>query len=283
MKCLVTGSRGMLGTDVISLLQQAHEVLGCDLHNCDILDERQLEETVSAFRPDVIIHTAAYTNVDKAESDEEAAALLNERGAEFLAKAAKKYQAKFVYISTDYVFDGRNSVPYREHDEANPLGVYGNTKLRGEQQVQRILGSGQWLILRTAWLYGKHGKNFVSAILQRAREAGELQVVNDQQGAPTYTRDLALGILALLEAEAAGIFHFSNGGQCSWYDFAESILRHADLLHVPVQPISSTDLKRPAPRPGYSVMDTSKFAAVTGQSPRHWKKALEAYFEEVTL
>ncbi|MCP4403312.1 MAG: dTDP-4-dehydrorhamnose reductase [bacterium] len=282
MKFLITGSRGMLGTDVVGLFQQTYEVLGCDLHNCDILNECRLEETISSFRPDVIIHTAAYTNVDKAESDAEAAALLNERGVEFLAKAAKKYQAKLVYISTDYVFDGRNSVPYTENDEPNPLGVYGNTKLRGEQQLQRILDSKHWLIVRTAWLYGKHGKNFVSAILQRAREIGELQVVNDQQGAPTYTRDLAAGILSLLESDAAGIFHFSNSGQCSWYDFAESIIAYAGLSHVPVQPLSSDDLKRPAPRPGYSVMDTSKFAAVTGRSPRHWKKALEAYFEEVT-
>ena len=283
MKCLVTGSHGMLGTDILSLFEQRHEVLGVDLHNCDILNKRQLEETISSFRPDVIIHTAAYTNVDKAESDEEAASLLNEHGAENLAKAARKYAAKLVFISTDYVFDGAASAPYTEHDKPNPQGVYGQTKLGGEEQVQRILEAKQWLIVRTAWLYGRHGKNFVSAILQRARDIGTLQVVNDQQGAPTYTEDLAAGILALLESKASGIFHFSNNGQCSWYDFAERILQYAGLSHVRLQPISSVELARPAPRPAYSVLDTSKFTAAVGQRPRHWEEALKVFFEEVTV
>ena len=283
MKCLVTGSRGMLGTDVVSLFQQTHEVLGVDLHNCDILDERQLDATVSAFRPDVIIHTAAYTNVDNAESDKENAALLNERGTELLAKAARTYRAKLVYISTDYVFDGTKNVPYTEEDMPNPQGVYGKTKLGGEQQTQRILDTGQWLILRIAWLYGAHGKNFVTAILQRAKEFGTLQVVNDQHGGPTYSRDVAAGILALLESKASGLFHFCNSGQCSWYDLATSILRHADLSHVPIEAISSADLQRQAPRPSYSVMNTSKFAALVGQPPRHWEDALKVYFEEITV
>jgi dTDP-4-dehydrorhamnose reductase len=282
MKYLVTGSRGMLGTDVVSLFRQQHEVLGVDLHNCDILNEQQLEETVANFQPDVIIHTAAYTNVDKAESDETHAALLNERGTELLAKAARKYQAKLVYISTDYVFEGAKDAPYTENDRPNPQGVYGKTKLGGEQQIQRILPQGDWLIVRIAWLYGAHGKNFVTAILQRAEELGRLQVVNDQFGGPTYTWDVAAGILALLESKASGIFHFCNGGQCSWFDFAKSILQHAGLSYVPIKPISSADLQRPAPRPNYSVLDTSKFAAATGEAPRHWEDALKVYLEEVT-
>ncbi|PID59034.1 dTDP-4-dehydrorhamnose reductase [candidate division KSB3 bacterium] len=282
MKYLVTGSQGMLGTDVLDLFGHRHEVFGIDLHNCNILNKGQLEDIVSRFRPDVIIHTAAYTNVDQAESEQDQAAALNERGTAIVAKASRKFQAKLVYISTDYVFDGSKKTPYKETDSPNPQGVYGKTKLSGEQQVQQILDKDQWLIVRIAWLYGLHGKNFVAAILQRAQEIGRLQVVNDQFGGPTYTRDVAVAISALLEATASGIFHVCNSGQCSWYEFAIRILCHAGLSHVPIEPISSVDLQRPAPRPNYSVLDTSKFTSLIGQAPRHWEDALQMYFEEVT-
>jgi len=198
---------------------------------------------------------------------------------------AKAYRAKVVYISTDYVFDGTGSIPYTEKDRPHPAGVYGKTKLRGEQQIFDVLGHAsdepEFLIVRIAWLYGRHGNNFVSAILQRAQRQDTLRVVNDQIGSPTYTRDVAEAILALLTHKARGIFHVTNSGQCTWHDFAKTILEYAQMPQVIVQPISTAALRRPAPRPAFSVLDTSKFTATTGQSLRHWKQGLEAYFQEL--
>ncbi len=273
---IVTGSRGMLGTDVVNLFQEQYEVLGCDLHNCDILQNEAFEQVVASFRPEVIIHTAAYTNVDKAESDEEAAFRLNAMGTKHVAAAANTYHAKLVHISTDYVFDGTSARPYTEEDIPHPMGVYGRTKLQAEQEVQRI--SQDFLIVRIAWLYGRHGKNFVSAILQRAQEEGALQVVHDQTGSPTYTQDVARGILALLAHSVSGIVHLTNSGQCTWYDFAKTILEYAGMPQVTIQAISAAELRRPAPRPGFSVLDTSKFTAITGQKVRDWQEGLAAYF-----
>jgi len=268
----------MLGTELVNLLQEKHEVLGCDVHNCDIRNYEHLEAVVSSYRPEVIIHTAAYTNVDKAESDEGAASLLNETGTKYIAMIAKQYLAKVVYISTDYVFDGTHTTPYTEEDQPHPLGVYGSTKLQAEQQIQRILQD--FLIVRTAWLYGRYGKNFVSAILQRAQEQDTLKVVNDQTGSPSYAKDVANGILTLLTYNVSGIVHLTNSGQCTWYDFAKVILEYAGMPHVTVEPISTAELGRPAPRPGFSVLDCSKFPALTGQKLRHWKEGLQEYFDE---
>jgi dTDP-4-dehydrorhamnose reductase len=282
MKVIVTGSRGMLGTDLVQMLMGKYEVLECDLHNCNILDCNQVENLVSSYRPNVIIHTAAYTNVDQAETDKEAALRLNETGTKYVATAAKQCHARLIHISTDYVFDGTKTSPYTEEDIPHPLGVYGTTKLRGEQQVQQIFGDQGYLILRTAWLYGKHGKNFVSAILQRVQQQDILSVVNDQTGSPTYTKDLARGIILLLEQNISGIIHLTNSGYCTWYEFAKTILEFAQLSHVTVQSMSTTELNRPAPRPRFSVLDTSKFVALTGQKIRHWKQGLQEYFEDLT-
>lgn len=268
----------MLGTDLVHLFQEQHEVLGCDIHNCDILKYKQLETVVSSYKPDIIIHTAAYTNVDKAESDEAAATELNVMGTKHITTVAKEYQAKIVYISTDYVFDGSHTRPYTEEDQPNPSGVYGRTKFQAEQQIQQILED--FLIVRTAWLYGKHGKNFVSAILQRAQQQDMLHVVNDQTGSPTYTQDVAKAILALLGQNATGIVHVTNSGQCTWHTFAETILEYAGMPHIQVRPISTAELQRPAHRPGFSVLDISKFEVITGQKLRHWKEGLQAYFDE---
>lgn len=281
MKVIVTGSRGMLGTDLVQILRGKYDVLECDLHNCNILDYDQVEGLVSSYLPDVIIHTAAYTNVDQAETDKEAALLLNETGTKYVAAAAKLYHARLIHLSTDYVFDGTKTSPYTEEDIPHPSGVYGTTKLRGEQQVQQIFGDQGYLILRTAWLYGKHGKNFVSTILQRAQQQDILNVVNDQTGSPTYTKDLARGIMRLLDQNISGIIHLTNDGYCTWYEFAETILAFARISHVTVQPISTAELKRPAPRPSFSVLDNSKFAALTGQKIPHWKQGLQEYLEDL--
>ncbi len=278
MKIIITGSRGMLGTDLVQMLSVKHEILGCDLHNCNILDYEQFEQLVSSYHPDLIIHTAAYTNVDQAETDIEAALQLNKTGTKYVATAAKHHHARLIYISTDYIFDGTKTSPYTEEDSPCPLGVYGKSKLRGEQQVQRIFGDHGYLIVRSAWLYGKHGKNFVSAILQRARQQNILRVVNDQTGSPTYTKDLGRGIMTLLDRDISGIIHLTNDGYCTWYEFAKTILKLARMSHVTVQPISTEELDRPAPRPRFSVLDTSKFVSLTGQKVRHWKQGLQEYF-----
>jgi dTDP-4-dehydrorhamnose reductase len=274
----------MLGTDLMQMLPARYYVLGCDLHNCNILDYDQLEQLVSSYSPDIIIHAAAYTNVDQAETDQDVALQLNETGTKYVATVAKQYHARLIYISTDYVFDGTKTTPYTEKDPPHPLGVYGKTKLRGEQQIQQIFQYDvkRYSIIRTSWLYGKHGKNFISAILQQVRQKSVLQVVNDQKGSPTYTRDLVRGMMVLLDREISGIIHLTNTGYCTWYEFAKTILEFARMSHVPVQPISAAELQRPAPRPNFSVLDTSKFAVLTGQQMRHWKQGLQEYFEELT-
>jgi dTDP-4-dehydrorhamnose reductase len=280
MKIIVTGSRGMLGTDMMQMLPSKHEVLGCDLHNCNILDYDALEQFVLAYHPEIVIHAAAYTNVDQAETDQEVALKLNETGTRYVANATKNSHAKLVYISTDYVFDGTKGSPYTEEDPPHPLGVYGKTKLRGEQQVQQIFGDQDYLIIRTSWLYGRHGENFVQTILRCARKQKMLRIVNDQTGSPTYTKDLVRGIMTLLEQNMSGIMHLANTGYCTWYEFGKTILELSQMSYVAVEPISAAELQRPAPRPAFSVLDISKFVALTGEKIRHWKQGLQEYLFE---
>jgi len=288
MKAIVTGAHGMLGTDLMHILRLQYDVFGCDLDNCDILDDKQVEQVVSAYRPDVIIHAAAYTNVDQAETDKDLAMQVNATGTMHVAAAAQKYQAKFVYLSTDYVFDGTKTTLYTEEDLPHPLGVYAESKVCGERHVQQMFAhvnqnAPGYLIIRTAWLYGKHGKNFVTTILQLAREQGHLRVVHDQTGSPTYTKDLVRGLLALLDRKATGIFHVTNDGSCTWYEFARTILELAGMSQIPVQPITTQELHLPAPRPKFSALDISKFAKLIGQRPHHWKQGLQEYFEELRI
>jgi dTDP-4-dehydrorhamnose reductase len=242
-----------------------------------------VEHVISSFHPDVIVHAAAYTNVDQAETDQKIALQVNETGTRHIADAAKQHHARLIHISTDYVFDGTKTTPYTEEDPPCPLGIYGETKLRAEQQVQHILENQDFLILRTAWLYGKHGKNFVSTILRLAQQHKTLRIVNDQTGSPTYTRDFARAISALLGKKAFGIVHLTNTGQCTWYEFTKTILDFAGITGVAVQPITAEELGRPAPRPGFSVLDTLKFTILTGQTIRHWKDGLREYLEEVEV
>lgn len=281
MKIVVTGSHGMLGTDMVQMLSHQHDAIGWDLHNCNILDADQVGSMMARFRPDIIIHTAAYTNVDLAESEPEVAMRLNVEGTQLLAHAARTYGSRLMYISTDYVFDGTANEPYCEDHPPCPAGVYGKTKLQGEHAVQELLEPHAWCIVRIAWLYGKHGKNFVSTMLNLADDHDTLRVVHDQVGSPTYTKDVVRGIEALLTHQAAGIFHLANSGACSWYDFTQTIMNFAGISDVVIQPISAAEFGRPAPRPAYSVLDTVKFTNITGQCPRHWKEGLREYFEEI--
>jgi dTDP-4-dehydrorhamnose reductase len=286
MKIVVTGVNGMLGTDLSARLRLDADVFGIDVHNCNILRYETLQDVVLAYHPDVIIHAAAYTNVDEAERDQDAARQVNVTGTQHVAAVARACGAKMVYISTDYVFDGTKGSAYTEEDRPAPLGIYGQTKWLGEQQVQQLLTHNDrqnFLIVRTAWLYGRHGKNFVSAILQLAEQQPRLRVVNDQTSSPTYTKDLAEGIWALLTHGASGNVHVTNSGQCTWYDFARAILAHQRLTHIEIEAITSEQLQRLAPRPKYTVLDTSKFTTVTGQALRPWQEGLRAYFEESAI
>ena len=179
---------------------------------------------------------------------------------------------RLVHVSGGAVTTGKE-------DEINPLGVYGKSKALGEKAVRAVLPHAH-CIIRTQWLYGRQGRNFVETVIQRGRETGSLRVVNDQTGSPTYTKDLARGIIALLWHNAAGIVHVTNSGWCTWYEFASVILEYADLTHVSVVPITTEELQRPAPRPKFSVLDTTKFSVLTGQKIQHWKQGLQEYFND---
>lgn len=279
MRVMVIGHKGMLGRDLMKLLDKKYTLSGAD---CEDLDIRQIESVrscMAAHRPEAVINAAAYTNVDEAESNEKLAMDVNGNGAGNIAKvAAEMGLKKMVHISTDYVFDGNKKGPYLEDDPAGPVGVYGRSKLEGERQVLEAFPGA--IIARTAWLYGRGGKNFVETIIRLAGERDRLTVVNDQHGSPTWTADLSRGIAALMDADARGVVHVTNSGQTTWFDFAAAIVEMAGIKGVTVEPMSSDKLDRPAKRPANSVLDGSKFAKLTGAPMPHWRIALEKYMAE---
>ncbi len=242
-----------------------------DLPDLDITNPDQVSRTLNEVRPDVVINAAAYTDVDACEQNQDLAESVNAAGPANLARACRDLGSRLIHISTDYVFDGRATRPYRPDDPVAPINVYGRTKQHGEQRVRETLPDH--LIVRTSWLHAPHGKNFVNTILRLAAQKPELRVVDDQVGCPTYAADLADALLTLARSDARGTFHFCNAGVCSWYAFAREILRQAGLS-TPVFPTTTADFPRPAPRPAYSVLDTSTFTQLTGQPPRPWQEAL---------
>lgn len=274
IKILVTGSAGMLGSRVISLFKDRFEVIGYDLSRLDITDPSMVGKIIGETRPDAVINCAAYTRVDDCETHRKEAFSINADGALNLAVACMEHDAKMVQISTDYVFDGTKGAPYLEEDMPNPLSVYARSKWEGEQAVRGRLENH--LVVRTSWLYGENGPNFVDTMLRLAGEKDELRVVNDQKGCPTYTADLALAIEALIKADATGTYHVVNGEVCTWYEFAIEILRLRGIA-TPVVPILTKDFPRPAVRPHYSVMDTGKLLADTGIRMRPWREALKQF------
>jgi dTDP-4-dehydrorhamnose reductase len=253
----------------------ADEVIGWDIEEIDIRDKRETIEKIEDLSPRTVINVAAYTDVDGCESDEAKAFGINAEGMKHVAIAASRCRAKVVYLSTDYVFDGMKKEPFVEEDPPHPLNVYGRSKLKGEEYVQGTVKDA--LIVRTQWLYGMHGKNFVDAILRQAKEKKALSIVNDQTGSPTYTRDLSDAISVLLRREARGIFHVTNSGYCTWYTFGREILKLSGIEGVEVLPITSEKLGRPAPRPSYSVLGCQKLMQETGFVPRPWSEALKEY------
>jgi dTDP-4-dehydrorhamnose reductase len=272
---LVTGSRGQLGRALARVAAAApFELIGFDLPELDITDDAAVRATVRAVRPDVIVNCAAFTSVDAAEIDEPGALAVNGTAVSHLAAAANEASAPLVQISTDYVFDGTSRRPYREGDDPCPLGAYGRTKLTGERAAA---AAARMLVVRTAWLFGERGPNFVEAIRRRLA-AGErhLEVVDDQRGCPTYAVDLAEAVVGLVAAGATGIVHVVNDGDATWCGFAREIVRQLGF-DVEVQPITTCQAGRPAPRPSYSVLDTSRLRALLGRTLPPWRDALARY------
>lgn len=277
MKVLVTGAKGQLGQDVVKLLSARHEVLGLGREQLDITNENQCVEVLEAFKPNVVIHSAAYTAVDLAESEEGLAYQINASGTRNLVLATAIVGAKLCYISTDYVFDGTASMPYREYDHTNPQSVYGKSKRAGELVVQTL--SSQYFIVRTSWVYGLYGANFVKTMLKLAKDRDSLKVVNDQFGSPTYTADLAIFLEQLIQTEHYGIYHASNTGVCSWFDFACAIFEESGMK-LKVEPCSTEEFPRPAPRPRYSAMEHLAIRTYGFEDFRPWREGLREFLKE---
>lgn len=277
-RVLVTGAAGMLGTELVPLFRRAFDVTPADVAEFDMRDAAATEAFVAAAAPDVVINCAAYTDVDGAESDPETAFDVNAGGAGNVAAAAVKVGARVVQVSTDYVFDGTGDTPYAETDEPRPLGVYGRSKLAGERKVVEV--SLDALIVRTAWLYGHAGPNFIETMLSLASSGRPLRVVDDQVGAPTNVRDLAGAILELIAVEATGVVNATNAGSCSWFEFARKILDLAGLEEIAIEPVASEQFPRPAPRPCYSVLSLARLVSLTGKEPRSWQDAVAEYVAE---
>jgi len=275
LKVLVTGAKGMLGTDMVDVLSGEHRVIGVDIGEVDITDARATETLIFEAEPQIVVHTAAYTDVDGCESNIRHAYRVNAIGTRNIALACRKVGAAMLYVSTDFVFDGVKREPYLERDRPNPLNVYGFSKYAGEQFVASLLA--EHYIIRTAWLYGENGKNFVTTMMRLADEQGKLKVVDDQFGSPTYTVDVALAVARLIATGKYGIYHMVNTGQVSWCGFARKVLELSGRHRVPVKPISSEQLSRPAIRPAYSVLQNSALELTIGVTIRLWETALEDF------
>lgn len=278
LSVLITGARGQLGLELQATAPSNARLTAIDLQELDITDTDATNAFVASAKPDWIINCAAYTAVDKAESDGALAMRVNRDGARNLAEAARRSNARLVHISTDFVFDGLKSSPYLPDDPPSPLGLYGQTKLEGEQAVEAASG-GDALIVRTAWLYSAHGGNFAKTILRLLAERPEVRVVADQVGTPTSAATLATALWKLIAANAAGgRYHYTDAGVASWYDFAVAIrtiaMQRQQRELPPVLPIRTQDYPTPARRPAYSVLDKTRTTAITGPAP-HWQDALQ--------
>ncbi|MBN1268374.1 MAG: dTDP-4-dehydrorhamnose reductase [Kiritimatiellae bacterium] len=279
MKVTIFGARGMLGVDLVAACSRAGMIVqGFDLPTLNVTDYDSVWSAVQSC--DWVVNCAAYTHVDGAEANRDQAFAVNAEGARNVARACAKRKCRLLHISTDYVFDGHRSRPYRESDTANPLGIYGASKLAGEKAIRAE--GGDFLIVRTQSLFGVHGHNFVKVILARLAEpgAGPLKVVKDQVSSPTYTPHLAEALVRLLKLDKTGIVHVSASGQCSWYDFARAIAEQVKS-DVSIEPVTSADLGRTAIRPAYSVLDKRLFRMWTGHELPAWQEGLAEYMKEM--
>lgn len=288
MKILVTGSSGMLGCDICKVFSASNQVIGIDIakdevsYHADILDPASVNEIFLKEKPDLVIHAAAFTDVDGCEKDPQKAHKVNTEGTRNIAEASSKINAPLIFISTDFVFSGDKDFPYKEDEETGPINVYGKTKWEAENLLNEYCKD--YAIVRTGWLYGRGGKNFVDTIINKAKRDKVLKVVDDQRGSPTYTKDLAQALLGLVtsgDISGSSVYHVSNAGDSSWYEFAKEIVSLVkDARDVIVKPIKSSELGRAATRPKYSVLDTEKFEKYTGCRMRPWKEALREYIKE---
>lgn len=289
MKVLITGSKGQLGNELekilasgiselgeIPILYKNTFVEGIDVGELDITQQDAVFAYVGRLKPDLIINCAAYTNVDGCETNPDDAFKVNALGARNLARAAENIGAKLIHVSTDYVFAGNGSQPYKEADVCDPQSVYGTTKYLGEQYVRDFCS--RYFIVRTAWLYGYSGRNFVKTIMKAGRERGALKVVNDQVGNPTNAVDLAHHILKLAVTEEYGIYHCTGNGECSWYDFASKIIEYAGIKAT-VNPCLTDDYPSPTKRPAYSSLDHMMLRCTVGDEMRYWQDALKCFME----
>ena len=281
MKILITGARGQLGLELTKQLSKdnKYELILTDRENLNIVDVDNVNEVILSNKPDVVINCAAHTAVDLCETDIENAYKINAIGPRNLAIACEKVGAKFVQVSTDYVFDGKGQRPYREDDGTCPNSIYGTSKLMGENFTKEFCS--KYFIVRTAWLYGE-GNNFVRTMIKLSETNKELNVVNDQFGSPTSTVDLAKAIIDLIHTEHYGTYHGTCEGQCSWYDFAKKIFE-INNIDIKVNPVTSDEFKRPAPRPAYSVLDNFMFKLVGLNSFRNWEDSLREYLNNEIL
>ncbi|NJP10441.1 MAG: dTDP-4-dehydrorhamnose reductase [Leptolyngbyaceae cyanobacterium RU_5_1] len=287
-RILLAGANGQVGAELRQALAPLGDVVAIDRTTWDLAEPNAVRQVMNEVQPTLVVNAAAYTAVDKAESEPELATQVNGKAPGVLAEAAESMGIGLIHISTDYVFDGKNSSPYLETATTNPLGVYGETKLAGEEAVRTACQ--RHMIIRTAWVYGVQGKgNFVKTMLRLGAQREELRVVTDQIGSPTWTKDLADAIAQLapqLTLETAGTYHYTNSGVCSWYDFAIAIFEEAKELGFPLQiqrviPISTEEYPTPAHRPPFSVLSLRKTSALLGGSPPHWRQSLRKMLAEL--
>lgn len=298
MRVLVLGSEGMLGSAIVNVLSGKRiDVLGADLKaknlSVDITDKKALFLLTKDLKPDIIINSAAYTDVDGCEQKSDIAYSVNSEGAGNIAEAAKQNRAFLIFISTDYVFDGLKTSPYLENDIPAPLSIYGDSKLKGEEYIKKTLDT--YLIIRTSWLFGKNGRNFVDRIIAKISAKEELKIVDDQIGSPTYVDDLAAALAELIAElrinpvcwrkrdKGLRILNITNSNVCSWYDFAKEIAELIGCEKVVIEPIKSNDAGYPAKRPKNSCLDNSRFEKLYGRKLPNWQDALRRYFSEKGL
>jgi dTDP-4-dehydrorhamnose reductase len=277
MKVLIVGCRGMLGTDLMEVMGPVYDMTGLDLPDLDITQSEQCLAKAQELRPEVIINAAAFTRVDACEESEKEAFLANAYGAGYLAKAAASVGSLFVHYSTDYIFDGEKSESYLEEDAPNPQSVYGKSKLLGETLIREHCS--QHMILRTSWLFGRNGSNFIRTIVDAARKGTPLRVVNDQKGSPTYSLDLAVHTRMMIEAGCRATYHVTNRGSCTWHDLARSVLEWAGINSVPITPVATAEFPRPARRPANSILANSHLERDGLPPMRPWQVAAREYVE----
>jgi len=293
MKVLITGKGGQLAWELEKLAPKEVELLSYSANELDITNAKQVNQRIREFKPDVVINAAAYTAVDKAESDSEVAYAVNDLGSEYIANACKKVSAKLIHVSTDFVFDGTKTTPYQTDDTTNPINVYGASKLAGDIKINEILHE-QATIIRTAWVYSVNGNNFVKTMLRLMSEKDQLGIVYDQVGTPTWAKGLAEMIWSLIVNKQnppigkALKLHWTDAGVCSWYDFAVAIQELAiekGILNkaIPVRPIPASAYPTPAQRPSFSVIDKSTAEQTSGVETIHWRKQLSAMMDELKL